>query len=203
MLQDEGTFREFQRIAQAIPFSKVEWTLAEDDLGDDPITRAARFFIHCRQSRAGKFDTFATLSRNRTRRQMNEQASAWLGAVEGLPAVHDRLKRVVILNDPAVDVIKREDGEKTLFYLDPPYLHETRVSTNDYAFEMTNEQHAELLGVVLKCRGMVMLSGYHSLLYDKMLAGWRCEEIKMDNKASSAKTKPTKIECVWCNFQPR
>ena len=63
------------------------------------------------------------MSRNRTRRQMNEQASAWLTCVEGLPAVHARLKRVVVLNQPALEVIKREDGEKTLFYLDPPYLH--------------------------------------------------------------------------------
>jgi hypothetical protein len=35
---------------------------------------------------------FATLSRNRTRRRMNEQASAWWNCVDGLAAVHARLK---------------------------------------------------------------------------------------------------------------
>lgn len=63
---------------------------------------------------------------------MNKQASAWLSAVEGLPAVHDRLKRVVILDRPAIEVIRTQDGEKTLFYLGPPYLHETMASTGEY-----------------------------------------------------------------------
>jgi len=59
---------------------------------------------------------------------MNEQASAWLRAVDGLPDVHQRLQRVVILNDDAVIVIRQQDGPHTLYYLDPPYLHETRAT---------------------------------------------------------------------------
>jgi DNA adenine methylase len=34
----------------------------------------------------------------------------------------------VILNQPAIEVIRQQDGEATLFYLDPPYLHETRAT---------------------------------------------------------------------------
>ena len=94
---------------------------------DLDVEAAVAFFVRCRQSRAGGFKDFATLSRNRTRRMQNEQASAWWNCVEGLPAVSARLRRVVILNEPAIDVIRREDGERTLYYLDPPYLHETRV----------------------------------------------------------------------------
>ena len=47
-----------------------------------------------------------------------------------------------------------------------------------------------------------MLSGYHSGLYDKMalLCGWNCHERVIDNKASSAKTKAIKTECVWTNY---
>ena len=69
------------------------------------VERAVNFFIRCRQSRAGCFKDFATLSRTRTRRGMNEQASAWLTVIDGLPEVHARLKRVVILNHDALDVI--------------------------------------------------------------------------------------------------
>ena len=67
---------------------------------------------------------------------MNEQASAWLNAVDGLASVHARLKRVVILCRDALEVIRRQDGPKTLFYLDPPHLHSTRASTGNYAHEM-------------------------------------------------------------------
>ena len=60
---------------------------------------------------------------------MSEQASAWWNTVDGLANVHDRLKRVVILCRDALDVIRQQDGSRTLFYLDPPYLHSTRAST--------------------------------------------------------------------------
>jgi DNA adenine methylase len=199
-------FAAFQRIVSAVPFSQVEWEMAKE-LGifpQDPkildVEAAVRFFIVCRQSRAGKFDSFATLSKNRTRRGMNEQASAWMSAVDGLPPVAERLKRVVILNRDALEVIRQEDSCNTLFYLDPPYMHETRVSTSDYAFEMSDQEHAELLAVIKECRGKVMLSGYHSPLYDRGLTDWNRQEFQIDNKASSAKVKPTKTECVWMNF---
>ena len=50
-------------------------------------TRRPRTAVNCRQSLTGRMDTFAPLSRRRTRRGMNEQCSAWWNAVEGLPAV--------------------------------------------------------------------------------------------------------------------
>lgn len=135
VLQDSKLFDEFRRRVEATPFSENEWTTADcinrpapgSDLPpEDVVERAVAFFIACRQSRAGQFREFATLSRNRTRRGMNEQASAWLTAVEGLPEVHARLKRIVILNDDALEVIKSQDGASTLFYLDPPYVPDAR-----------------------------------------------------------------------------
>lgn len=199
VLQNEEQFARFQRAIEAMPFSRVEWDDAHDPT-DDPIQIAVNFFVRCRQSRAGKFDSFATLTRNRTRRNMNEQASSWLGAVEGLPAVAARLKRVVILCESAVKVIRSQDGPNTLFYLDPPYLHETRATTSDYDFEMTTEQHRELLEAVHACQGKVLLSGYPSKLYKECLKDWRFVDIEIDNKASSAKIKPTMIERLWMNY---
>src|SRR5438105_101804 len=86
IMQQERSFDSFRRILQAVPFSESEWKSA-DLPSQDPIEAAVRFFIRCRQSLAGRMDCFALLSRTRTRRAMNEQASAWLNAVEGLSAV--------------------------------------------------------------------------------------------------------------------
>lgn len=158
------------------------------------------FFIHARQSRQGLFKDFATLSRNRTRRGMNEQVSAWLTAIEGLPEVHERLKRVVILNRDASDVIRSQDGPNTLFYCDPPYLHSTRTAADAYTHEMTKEQHKTLLDTINNCKGMVMLSGYRNPLYDRELRGWNRHDFQIDNKASGAATKHIVTESVWCNF---
>jgi DNA adenine methylase len=132
---------------------------------------------------------------------MNEQCSAWLNAVEGLPAVHARLKRVVILNRPALEVIRSQDDPRTLFYLDPPYLHETRTSPNVYALEMTNDDHAELLTTICQCKGKVMLSGYRSRLYDDAMAGWTRHTFDLPNHAASGDSKRRMIECLWCNFK--
>jgi hypothetical protein len=133
---------------------------------------------------------FATLTSSRTRRGRNEQASAWTGAVEGLPAIHARLQRVAILNRPALDAIRSQDGPETLHYLDPPYLHETRTARQAYGrFEMTEGDHRELLGVLLAVRGKVMLSGYPSALYDEALRGWRRLTFDLPNNAAGGQEK--------------
>jgi DNA adenine methylase len=199
VLQDGRKFAKFSRIIEAMPFSQVEWNDAHAQAGD-PVRQAVNFFVRCRQSRAGKLDCFATLSRNRTRRQMNEQASSWMSAIEGLPDVAARLKRVVVLDDDAVKVIRSQDSTNTLFYLDPPYVHETRVTTADYDYEMSTDQHVELLEAIDACCGKVLLSGYPSELYQTRLKNWNHFDIEIDNKASSAKQKPKMIERIWMNY---
>lgn len=199
--QDETTFARFARIIEAVPFSEAEWHDAADRLNDpDPVTAAVAFFIRCRQSLAGRMDSFAPLSRNRTRRCMNEQASAWLSAVEGLPAVHARLKRVAILNRPALEVIGGQDGPGTLFYLDPPYLPDTRAAAEVYANEMTVAEHEEMLALLANIQGKAMVSGYPSALYESRLAGWNRHEFDLANHSAGGASKRRMSEVVWCNF---
>jgi DNA adenine methylase len=208
-LANTQSFAAFQRWAQATPFSERCWELsAESEYvpQQDQIdaSAAVAFFVRCRQSMAGRMKDFAPLSRTRVRRGMNEQASAWLTTVEGLPAVHERLKRVVILNRDALDVIRQQDGEQTLFYLDPPYLHSTRATTGEYQHEMTEEQHQVLLATLAALDGKFMLSGYRSELYDDAarIYGWHRVDFDLPNNASSKKSKDRKTECVWTNFTP-
>lgn len=205
VLADESDFQEFVRIIEATPFCDCEWARAAFEWWnvESRADRAARFFIRCRQSRQALGKDFATLSRNRTRRGMNEQVAAWLSAIEGLPEAHERLKRVVILNDDATKVIRQQDGPRTLFYCDPPYMHETRNGTTEYGeHEMTYEQHEDLLQCLSQIQGRFVLSGYSCDLYHKVAyeESWRYEEKQIDNKASSAKTKEQKTECLWMNY---
>jgi len=203
VLQDSNTFAEFRRIVEATPFSQVEWEEAENQqvpVEVPDVTAAHAFFIRCRSSRAGEFKEFATLSRNRTRRQMNEQASAWLNCVEGLSAVHARLQRVVVLCADALNVIREQDGDKRLFYLDPPYVPATRASTGNYKHEMSVADHRKLLATIKLCKGKVMLSGYPNDLYDQEISDWNRHEFIIDNKAAGGKTKRTMTEVVWMNF---
>lgn len=206
VLQCRELFEKFIRTVEATPFSEEMWDnamLARQEHGEsmDQVSQAWAFFVACRQSLAGRMDSFAPLSRARTRRRMNEQASAWLNAVEGLPAVHERLKRVAVLNRDALEVIRTQDGEETLFYLDPPYMANTRTAKDVYEHEMTTEQHAELLRVLEKIKGKFLLSGYRNSLYNckAETAGWSRVDFELPNNSAGGKEKRRMVESIWSN----
>jgi DNA adenine methylase len=205
----------FIRKVGMLPFDERLWresSAAVEYFKDNPpqtqsqrVQLAAAFFVACRQSLAGRMDSFTGITRTRTRRGMNNEVSAWISAVEGLDAVHDRLKRVLILNRPAIQVITNEDTPKTLFYLDPPYLHETRKTTKEYGpHEMGDADHAELLYTCGHMKGKFLLSGYRSKMYDAAAEkwGWHRTDFDLPNNAAGGKTKRRMTECVWTNFEP-
>lgn len=204
VLQYKPWFEEFLERIILTPFSKPLWeNAAENYKKGCPINRAVLFFIKYRQSRMGLGKDFATMTRNRVRRGMNEQVSSWLSAIEGLPEAHKRFQRVVITNEDATGLVKREDGHNTLFYSDLPYLPSTRQSVGQYGeFEMTEKQHADYLELLGSLKGKFILSGYPSELYEgfEKRFGWNRREILIDNKSSSAKKKEKKTECLWYNF---
>ena len=208
VLQDSALFAEFKRVLEAVPFSKVEWEDADHPLPIDStpsglVRQAVEFFVRCRQSMSGRMDCFTPLTRNRTRRGMNEQVSAWLSAIDGLPTVHARMMRVVVLPPTkALAVIRQQDGPRTLFYLDPPYLDETRTAKDVYAHEMTRQDHNELLSLLISIKGRFLLSGYRSSLYDQVAAdhGWRRADMEIDNKSGKGDEKQDRIESVWMNY---
>lgn len=214
VLQGGGSFGEFRRLCEATPFSEVEWKDADLEFAEWPVpceaasapsVRAWRFFVWCRQSLAGRMKGFSGVTKTRTRRGMNNEVSAWLTCVEGLPAVHARLKRVLVLEpQPALRVVRKHDGPDTLHYIDPPYLHETRATTGEYAHEMTEDDHRELLDALAGLRGRFLLSGYPSALYDGFAAarGWRRFDRQTPNHAAGGGSKRTMTECVWANFDP-
>jgi DNA adenine methylase len=204
-LRDEVTFLRFARFVEATPFSEVEYSLVDVVCAQHQIPCpdcAARFFIHVRQSLAGRMDGFASISKARLRRGMCEQVAAWLSSVEGLPAVHERLRRVAILNArPALAVIQEYDADGVMMYLDPPYLHETRASDDVYTNEMSEEQHVLLLATLLQCRSFIALSGYRSPLYDELLSSWTRLEFDLPNNAAGGAEKRRMTECVWVNWR--
>lgn len=205
-LRSPLAFCVFAELCEASPLSSELWEQsanADAPIGPDVDPHSAHaFFVRYRMSRQGLGKCYTTPT-TRTRRGMNEQASAWLSAVEGLASCHERLRRVEIRNMNAIDFISAYDHRRALFYCDPPYIHETRASVGEYgSHEMSVGQHRELLERLSRMDGCFMLSGYHSPLYDDWAASrrWRVHELEIDNKASGARTKAKKLECVWTNF---
>jgi DNA adenine methylase len=210
VLQDDKLFREFQRRVEATPFSRPEWERAHDFCEAPPLLMlpsvewAASFFVSLRMSMMGAGKSFAPLSTNRTRRGMNEQASAWWNAVEGLPMVHGRLRRVVVENLPALDFLRKYDGPNTLSVIDPPYYPGTRTEKL-YRHEMTKDNHRELLSLLLTLKGKAIVCGYSCEAYENSLSranGWWRTEVELASAMSVEKSKSRRTETIWTNYAP-
>jgi len=191
-----------QRIALT-PFSREEFYQAVCGNGDDisQLERARRFYIRARQARTGLAQT-ATLGRwanckNTSRAGMSGVISRWLGGIDGLAPISERLLRVQIENRPATHVIRLYDSTRTLFYCDPPYLHETRGDSKAYGFEMVEEEHKELATLLHGCKGKVAISGYRCTLMDELYNGWR--RYDASSKHCHSIKKPRQ-ECLWMNY---
>jgi DNA adenine methylase len=209
VLQSEDNFPHFARMVSVVPFSETEWENAHALLAAarsaiilDPtegmrVRLAAMFFVNCRMSMMGAGKSFTPTTKTRTRAGMNGEVSAWLSCVEGLPAVHQRLRRVLIRNTDAVRCIEKEDGPTTLFYADPPYLHETRSATDVYDFEMNELQHRRLLEALCNARGKAMISGYDNKVYREYLSDWERNAIIRPNNAQKAEEKRPMEEIIW------
>ncbi len=203
VLRHAHMFKIFKRDVGLTPFDGHEYADAAPCEYDAPVDRARKFFVRNRQSLAGRMKSFTGITKTRTRGGMSNEVSAWLSAIDGLDKVHERLRRVLVLPPwPALKVIEKFDAPETLFYLDPPYVSATRVSSDVYGHEMDDSEHWKLLQTIEECKAKVMISGYPSEIYDHFLDGWHRIEISIANHASGAKEKPVKTEVIWANFEP-
>jgi len=186
------------------PFSREEFGLAcEFDATLSLIERARRFYVRARQVRTGLAQT-ASLGRwanckNTSRAGMSGVVSRWLGGVEALPEIAERLLRVQIENRPALDVIRLYDEADTLFYCDPPYVHGTRGDDKAYGHEMTDRQHRDLAVALNAASGLVAISNYDCELMRELYPApkWRKHESAARTIHS---TKDKRVEVLWTNY---
>lgn len=186
------------------PFSKEEFDLAINGSqeGITNLERARRFYVRARQVRTGLAQTASNgrwaHCRLTSRAGMAGAVSRWLGAVEDLSLIAQRLLRVQIEHDEAISVIGRYDSPDTLFYCDPPYPHESRGDSQAYAYEMTDDQHRELAKVLHMVKGKVALSGYHCDLLHELYGDWKAVDgpTKIIHSVKQMRT-----EVLWINYE--
>jgi len=201
-LRDNG--KELIRLISLTPFSRVELVNALSPVeGLTKIERARLFFVRARQTRTGLAQTS---SEGRwahcvltSRAEMAGAVSRWLGIVEGLPEIVQRLQRVQIENAPAPEVIWRYDSPETLFYCDPPYPHEARGDSKAYGYEMTDAEHEKLARVLHAVRGAVALSSYRCTLMDNLYSDWH--RVDADTRLCNS-SKGERTESLWMNYDP-
>ncbi len=181
------------------PFSREELRIAAEESpeGLSDLELARRFFVRARQVRTGLAQTASAgrwaHCKLTSRAGMAGAVSRWLGSVEGLSEIVQRLLRVQIESAPAIEVIRRYDSEATLFYCDPPYPHDSRSDVNAYGFEMNDREHRALAEVLHNVKAKVALSSYHGKLMDELYGDWNYVE-SPPKKAHSTNTRSDNVK---------
>lgn len=189
-------------MVELTPYSREEFATARrmPMVPDNDLETARRVLVKYRMMFGGGGQEEAHgwgYSVAETKAGMAQQISSWLGVPELIRLTAERFRRVQIDHRPAMEILRAYDTPETLFYIDPPYLPETRTKTR-YAYEMDWEGHKELLGALSGMQGMVVLSGYRSSLYDEALVSWERHEFAMTSMAGAGR-KRHKVEVVWLN----
>ena len=185
-----------ERMCALTPHSRALLDQVRHEQGGTDVEKAWRVWVKITQSRGARTDTSSgwRFVHGTNRHSLSRYLHGYVARIA--PAA-ERLSLVSLECRPALDVITAYDKPEALFYVDPPYLGETRHGTQ-YAVEMTDEKsHRNLLDMLAGCRGNVMLSGYRSTLYDKMLTDWTRVDLK-----GSCMTGATRTESLWINYTP-
>lgn len=168
-----------------------------DKLNDDHTYRYARpediAFLYLYVNRSS-FNGVGGFSVSKyLRRGMSKSTSDFLSMIDGLPEVHERLKPVIIEHMDILDLLDRYDDERTFMYLDPPYVQDTRKSSQKYRVDMDDFEHKKFVEELLKCKGKILLSGYDHPIYAPLEeAGWTKKQFVRPNSKD--------IETIWRNY---
>jgi DNA adenine methylase len=200
VLRDNEKAADLERQLKLTPFARDEFAEAYMPVdADNEIERARRLIIRCFQGfgSAAFNSNHGTGFRSNSNRSGTTPAHDWVNYPSAIDSFVDRLQGVIIENRPAVEIIKQHDSRESLIYCDPPYVHETRKqrqSENYGQFEMSDDDHRKLAEVLHGVRGMVVLSGYPSTLYQELYPDWRRIERAAFGDGASPRT-----EGLWFN----
>jgi DNA adenine methylase len=202
--------RELRHALELTPFARDEfveaWMPSENSLEQArrTVVRAYMGFgsaavtLMRANPKPGRRGLARTGFRANSNRSGTTPAHDWANYPNALDAIIERLRGVVIENRNALDLMPQHDGDQTLFYVDPPYVAETRDKGGDYRHELTNADHESLADVLHALRGAVVLSGYDCPLYSALYTDWhRVERVAFADGAR------LRIECLWLNEAAR
>jgi DNA adenine methylase len=190
---------DLQRVCELTPHGRDELAESYKDSQDD-LEQARRIWVRLTQGRTARMTT--TGWRFRARPVGGTPTRDIAGYLDRMALAAGRLAHVSLECRPALDVIATYGKhEGVLIYADPPYLSTTRNGTN-YQHELASEgQHRGLASVLRSCEATVVLSGYHSPIYDEMYDGWYVHELETVTSQGNGKADydPSRVEVLWSN----
>lgn len=200
ILRDPQQAARLRELVALTPFAREELRDAYE-LTDDPIEQARRLMVR-------SFQGFGSDSANDARRtgfRANSNRSGttpshdWANMPPAIDILAERMRGVTVENRDYAAIVGQHDGPQTLFYADPPYLHDTRAANGKqhmkrYRHEFTEADHRRMAEVLRSAQGMVVLSHYPCALYDEMFGDWWST-----TRAALADGARKRTEQLWMN----
>lgn len=178
------------------PHSRTEYLNARDTDVTDDIEKARRVWVQLTQGRGSRLGTKTgwRFVHGTNRMALSRYLDGYLDRIA--PAAQ-RLKEVCLENRDARTLIAAYQRPGALFYVDPPYLMDTRHG-EQYAHEFGDlDQHQELLDLLIATPAKVAISGYDHPMYADRLNGWERREF-----SATAMTGARRTEVLWMNYEP-
>lgn len=177
------------------PYSRAVFDDAHENRGTSDFERAYKFAIRSKMGHGFKTYQKTGFKIDIHARENSYAVNCWNRLPGDMLDAAERLKSVQIENRPALDLIRKFNHDNVLIYADPPYLLNTR-GGKQYRYEMTEQDHLDLLDALKQHKGTVILSGYPSEMYDRELVGWNQIHRKSYNQNADQRT-----EVLYCNFE--
>ena len=198
ILRDPDLAIELAKQIELTPYSRTEFLNARAETLNK-VEQARRLVIRAQMgfgsAGATKGNTGFRLD---TARGGSDIVTIWQRQPEVILQAAARLKKVLIENRDAIKVIQDHDRSDTLFFVDPPYVLDTRnMGGKAYRHEMTNADHEQLVSTLQHCKGMVILCGYEHPIYEAL--NWK--KVKKSVAASGQSGSVLREEVLWINPQ--
>ncbi len=202
-MRDDADFQRFFRMCNSTPYCESafkEARLSQDD--PDPVKRAWAFFVMNRHGHLDNKTRFEFITKNRSRRFMTEQASAYLSAVDHLHGFHERLRSTTYFSGRnPLDVIRQFDTPETLFVLTPKTSDKPLSSMCDL-FPWEDIPEDFLAHEILNCLlGKVLVVLESGQPIDATFAKMRWKKLDFETRKERAwSINPLKPSRFWANF---
>lgn len=194
---------ELQRALRLTPYSRAEFDAARASLAAgevlDDVERARRFYVVVSQS-FGTIPGSSGWGGQRRGGSFVARPIVVADDVDGLERVAARLRYAQVDRLDWRACLDRYDAPRCAFYLDPPYVHETRNGSRAYRSELDLAEHEQLVERLLTLEGSWLLSGFAHDVYAPLDDVAERFEYVVRNASSQAGRDM--VEVVWRRLAP-
>lgn len=201
-MRDNGD--KLAELIELTPYARSELKNARHLNGNESeLERARKFLVQAMMSVngviAGKRGGFS-VSDTYARQDREARVNRWYNYPERVKSVSERLRGIRIENKDGLELlIQYSNKPATLVYVDPPYLADRG---HGYSVEASDQRfHERLLSQALLCKCMVMISGYESNAYVRLLetrGGWHRVELGASTQTTNG-DRLGRQELLWMN----